>query len=208
MSETFSHLFMCPCPFLLSNLYSGLSQILYFSTKFLLHHLMLCPNVFIQLTFPLEYSRTPHQSIPIRITFFRLQNYIFLCLNPDIFFPILFPPESIQRCSEAARQNITDPVWAPQSLMKGAAKPLPLHLINYSRLEICSFFHQPRDCSFPHQFSKFPSVSSPRVNVALSYTNFSRRQTKKECRDQLATYNTNSISHSCQEEGDTVGATG
>lgn len=176
----FPQLLRCPCPFPLPNSCSGLRQTLSFSTKIFLHHLMQCPNGFIQPSFPLTSSYTPHQNIPTGMTFLCWQNYVYLSLNSAIFFPILlFPSESTWRYRDMGRWDITDPAWAPQSLMKGAAKSLPSHLINHSCLEIQSFFHKSCDYSFPHQFSKFPSVSSPRVNMALSYTNFSRRQTKK-----------------------------
>lgn len=51
--------------------------------------------------------------------------------------------------------------------MKEDAKPLPLHLINYSHLEIHSFFYQLHSSWFPHQFHKFPLVSSSKVDAFL-----------------------------------------
>lgn len=91
-SEMFPQLLRCPCPFPLPISCSGLRQTLSFSTKIFLHHLMQCPNGFIQPSFPLTSSHTPHQNIPTGITFFCWQNYVCLSLNPDIFFPILLFP--------------------------------------------------------------------------------------------------------------------
>lgn len=95
-TEMFSQLFMCPCLFPLSNLYSGLSQALGFSTKFFLHYLMQCPNVFIQPSFPLASSHNPHRNISTAKLCFSIFKPRHLLSYSPLRFRIYL---EIQRCS-------------------------------------------------------------------------------------------------------------